>query len=142
MDAAGDRRPGMVTKKKSPPRVGEKTKSRITPKKPAKKKPRTLKKTRPAPLSEITREGVLAAIGLFDAMGRDACLEAHGFRPSRSYFLKYKGKLYDSKCVAGLAWGLSQGKAPLRGSEFSGGTAHTVRRLEALGFTMEKKGGK
>jgi 5-methylcytosine-specific restriction enzyme A len=54
-------------------------------------------------LSELTsRKAVIAAIREFNARGREAFLNAHGFGPSRNYFLEYEGSRYDSKAIAGL----------------------------------------
>jgi hypothetical protein len=39
------------------------------------------------PLSDVTREAVLAAIAEFDDTGRAAFLKKYGFGPARSYFL-------------------------------------------------------
>jgi len=79
--------------------------------------------------SEATREDVIRAIGMCDALGQDGFLAAHGYRPSLRYQLAFGGNLYPSKAILGVACGLSA-------REFSGGAAHTVRVLHALGFKV------
>jgi hypothetical protein len=60
-------------------------------------------------LGDVTRAGVLAAIGEFDRLGRDAFLRSTGFGPARAYFLQHDGKLYDSKAIVGYAHEASTG---------------------------------
>ncbi len=50
------------------------------------------------PLSDLTDPiAVVTATQEFDALGRDAFLKKYGFGPSRIYFLRHEGKLYDLK---------------------------------------------
>ena len=56
-------------------------------------------------LGDVTKPDVLAAIGEYDRLGRDAFLQEHGFGEARTYFLEYDGKLYDSKAILGYAHG-------------------------------------
>lgn len=90
-------------------------------------------------LRELTsREAVLKAIAEFDRLGRDEFLSRHDFGRARSYFLRYDGRLYDSKAIAAVAHGYQwPDRGPLRADEFSGGEA-TVRRqlVEELGFEV------
>jgi len=75
------------------------------------------------PLSDLTdATAVTLALDEFDELGRDAFLSKYGFGPSRSYFVKRDDKLYDSKAIAGAAYGIQfpeQGHLPVNG--FSGG---------------------
>lgn len=89
-------------------------------------------------LADVTDPAaVLKAIREADALGSDRFLRKYGFRPSRVYFLEYRGKRYDSKAIVGVAYGFQHPEhGPLAAHEFSGGE-HTVQsRLEALGFTV------
>lgn len=91
-------------------------------------------------LSDLTDpQAVLAAIAEYDALGQAAFLEKHGFRPARSYFLIHGGRRYDSKAIAGAAFGFQHpDRPPLRGPDFSGGEATVRRRLEQLGFRVTR----
>jgi hypothetical protein len=90
-------------------------------------------------LADLTREAVLEAVGEFDRLGRQAFLERYGFGPARAYFLEHDGKLYDSKAIAGAAYGYARPDLePLHPADFSGGEATVGRRLTALGFTVVK----
>ena len=80
---------------------------------------------------------VLAAMGEFDRIGREAFLSKYGFGPARSYFLVHNGKKYDSKAIAGAAVGFQHPQVgPLRGADFVGGDATVRPKLESLGFTV------
>jgi MoxR-like ATPase len=90
-------------------------------------------------LSELTdRQAVLSAIAEFDDLGRDAFLRKYGFGSARSFWLKHDGKLYDSKAIAGAAFGFQfPGRGPLRAGDFSGGEQTVRPALEKLGFEFE-----
>lgn len=79
--------------------------------------------------NDATREDVIMAIGKCNGMGVDEFLRAHGYRASLKYQIRFFGKLYPSKAILGVACGLTA-------REFSGGAAHTVRVLHALGFEV------
>lgn len=84
------------------------------------------------------RSAVLAAIAEFDTLGREAFLAKYGYGPSRSYFIVYAGRRYDSKAIAGVAVGKQFPKAnPLSAADFSGGEATVKAKLEQLGFAFE-----
>ena len=68
-----------------------------------------------------------------DALGRDKFLKKYGFGISRKYPLYVKGKTYDSKAIAGVAYGKQFGK-PLKPRDFSGGFSTVVPALHAMGF--------
>ncbi|MBD3923291.1 hypothetical protein IEZ26_01550 [Nocardioides cavernae] len=85
-------------------------------------------------LQDLTStEAVLAAIEECDKLGRDAFLDRYGFGEARTYFLEYGGRRYDSKAIAGVAYG-KQHARPLRSEEFSGGHDTVARKLTGLGF--------
>ncbi len=89
-----------------------------------------------ADLTEPT--AVLKAIKESDALGRQTFLEKYGFSPSREYFLRHEGKLYDSKAIVGAAHGFQHpDRGPLRATDFSGGEQTVQRKLEQLGFDVE-----
>jgi hypothetical protein len=94
-------------------------------------------------LSELTDpEAVRQAIAEFDRVGRTAFLERYGFGRSREYMLREEsGQLYDSKAIAGAAFGFQHpDRGPLTPSEFTG-VEHTVQpKLEELGFDVVRIG--
>ena len=89
-------------------------------------------------LSELTsRDAVLAAIEEFRRLGREAFLTKYGFGPSRKYLISYDGGEYDSKAVAGAAYGYQfPDRGPLRAADFSGGEETVQPVLERLGFQI------
>jgi hypothetical protein len=89
------------------------------------------------PRGDLTKAAVQAAIREFDQIGRAAFLEKHGFRPAKSYFLIDRGRRYDSKAIAGVAYKyIASSKGPLRAKDFSGGELTVARTLRALGFDV------
>ena len=87
-------------------------------------------------LNDLTsRDAVLAAIQEFESKGREAFLESYGYKPSRSYVLQYEGRIYDSKAIAGVAYGKQHG-TPLKAAEFSGGEKTVVKCFAQLGFSV------
>ena len=89
-------------------------------------------------LNDLTsRDAVLAAIQEFESSGRESFLETYGYKPSRSYVLQYDGRMYDSKAIAGVAYGKQHG-IPLKASEFSGGEQTVVKCFARLGFSVIK----
>jgi len=86
-----------------------------------------------------SREAVLAAIAEFDDIGRAAFLERYGFGKSKSYFVLHEGKRYDSKALAGAAYGHQHpDEGPLTADQFSGGEKSVAKRMEKLGFEVER----
>ncbi len=77
----------------------------------------------------------MATIHEFDLKGKKAFLEAYGYKQSRIYVLKHEGRDYDSKAIAGAAYGKQHGRA-LRASEFSGGEESVVKCFARLGFSI------
>lgn len=58
-------------------------------------------------IRELTdASAVRAAMAEFDRVGREAFLAEHGYGPAHRFFLQTSdGKLYDSKAIAGVAYG-------------------------------------
>lgn len=89
-------------------------------------------------LNQLTSpESVLAAIRECDESGREEFLRRYGYKHSRSYLLHHNGQVYDSKAIAGVAYGKQHGVA-LKASEFSGGEATVIPCLRRLGFVAGK----
>jgi hypothetical protein len=79
----------------------------------------------------------VTAVEEFDRLGRDAFLEKYGFGRARRYFLSFRGHLYDSKAIVGVAYGIQfPAKGTLRPHRFSGGAATVQRKLEDLEFEV------
>ena len=90
-------------------------------------------------LSQLTSaDAVREAIAECDLLGRDPFLKKYGFQNSRLYPLSYKGRTYDSKAIAGVAYG-KQHDTPLRASEFSGGVSTVLPVLKKLGFSVTER---
>ena len=70
-----------------------------------------------------SRAAVLRALELYDSFGGDAFLARYGHGRSRGYVLVHDGRQYDSKAVAGVAFGLQHpgsGRCALRSSAVGG----------------------
>jgi hypothetical protein len=91
---------------------------------------------------DITRTSVLEAMAAFDALGRKAFLKKHHYGASSAYRIRHERRLYDSKAILGVAYGIEHGCDPLRPSDFSGGAEHCARLLARLGFTVLHRGAK
>jgi 5-methylcytosine-specific restriction protein A len=91
-------------------------------------------------LAELTsRDAVVAAMEEFDRLGRSRFLETYGFGRSRGYFVLHDGRRYDSKAIVGVAHHYEHPElGPLAPSDFSGGESTVARRLEQLGFVVER----
>ncbi|WP_051257297.1 MrcB family domain-containing protein [Brevundimonas aveniformis] len=77
------------------------------------------------------------ALDEYDGMGGDAFLAKYGFARARDHFLARGGRLYDSKAIAGVAYGYQYpDQGPLKAAEFSGGEATVAKKLRELGFAM------
>jgi hypothetical protein len=71
----------------------------------------------------------------FDRIGRDRFLAKYGYRRARRYLIDAGGKRYDSKAIAGVAYGIAfPERGPLKFDDFRGGEAVVKRKLESLGF--------
>lgn len=91
-----------------------------------------------AGIADLTSaSAVRDAMREYDRLGRDAFLSKYGFRPARSYFLMENGRLYDSKPIAGVAYGIQHpDRGHLSGRDFVGGDATVRPKLESLGFEI------
>lgn len=92
-------------------------------------------------IRRLTSHGaVLAALRLHDELGAPEFLRRHGFGKSYRYQLVHNGREYDSKAVAGVAYGFQHpNEGALRSSEFSGGTSGAVYVLQRLGFGIQSQ---
>jgi hypothetical protein len=90
------------------------------------------------PISELTsRKAVLAAIKEFDQIGQPAFLAKYGYSKALKYRLSYRGKLYDSKAIAGVAWGIQlHGDGKRQPDSYTGGAHTSVPTLEKLNFKI------
>jgi hypothetical protein len=85
-----------------------------------------------------SKQAVLAAMAEFDRLGRDAFLSQHGYGPARRYFLRVGDRHYDSKAIAGVAYGYQfPARGALKREEFSGGERTVKRVLERLGLQVD-----
>lgn len=87
-------------------------------------------------ITKLTSMGaVKEAIAECDALGREQFLSKYGYERARKYPLVFNGQEYDSKAIAGVAFG-NQFGIPLKWDEFSGGLKSTVPTLQKLGFKV------
>ena len=82
-------------------------------------------------------DAVEAAMADCDQLGRENFLKKYGYKYSRLYPLHHNGKTYDSKAIAGVAYGKQHGTA-LKAKDFSGGAATVVPALGRLGFHVKE----
>ena len=88
-------------------------------------------------ISKLTsREAVLKSINYCNELGRDEFLKKYGFKRSRLYPIEHNGQSYDSKAIAGVAYGIQHSTSALRARDFSGGISTVVPALQALGFNI------
>jgi 5-methylcytosine-specific restriction enzyme A len=90
-------------------------------------------------LAELTRVSVEAALAEAETIGRELFRAKYRFGPARSHLIEWKGRLYDSKAIAGAAHGYLPGREPLTSSDFSGGEATVALRLKELGFIFAEQ---
>jgi len=82
-------------------------------------------------------DAVQQALNEFDDIGRDQFLTKYGYGKALSHFVRRNGNYYDSKAIAGVAYGIQHpDHGPLTPDEFSGGDATVKRRLNTLGFAI------
>lgn len=82
---------------------------------------------------------VQRALDEFAQLGRTAFLARYGYAKSRSFLVRdaKTGELCDSKAVVGVAFGYQfPDEGPLKPTDFSGGEATVVARLQYLGFEV------
>ncbi len=90
-------------------------------------------------LSDVTAEGVKRAMVEFDRLGREAFLAQFGFVQERGNFLIRGERQYDSKAIVGASHGYDRPDlGPLRPQDFTSGDATVARRLESLGFDVQR----
>lgn len=81
------------------------------------------------------------AMDEYDALGRDTFLSLYGYGRSRKYYIRHRGRLYDSKPIIGVAFAYQhKGLAPLCFDDFSGGEATVEPQLVSLEFSVVRKG--
>jgi hypothetical protein len=87
-------------------------------------------------LTELTsRDAVLAAIKEFQSLGRETFLRKYGFAPSRKFLISHEDGEYDSKAIAGVAYGHQfPDRGSLKAGDFSEGEETVRPVLEGLGF--------
>ncbi len=86
-------------------------------------------------------QAVRQAMAEFDRVGRTAFLQRYGFGKARDYVLQESGRSYDSKAIVGAAFGYQfPDRGPLKSADFSGGENTVQRKLEELGFSVERIG--
>jgi 5-methylcytosine-specific restriction protein B len=89
----------------------------------------------------LSADAVFAAMDEFDRLGREAFLEKYGFGRAKTYVVRREGNQYDSKAIFGVAYGIANpDDGPLSSADFTGGEMSVVRRLERLGFEVQRLG--
>lgn len=86
---------------------------------------------------------VQAALDEYASLGQTAFLQRYGFGKSRDFLVRNpkNGELCDSKAIGGAAYGFQfPADGPLKPSDFSGGEATVVAKLQALGFEVIRIG--
>lgn len=83
------------------------------------------------------RNAVLEAMRRYDELGRDGFLKANGYGPAKDYFVLHEGRRYDSKAIAGVAYGIQHG-VKVTPDQFSGGLETVGKVLEQLGFEVTR----
>lgn len=86
---------------------------------------------------------IQSALAEFSALGRTAFLARYGFGKSRDVLVRNpaNGELCDSKAIIGAAYGFQYpSEGPLKPSDFSGGEATVVPKLQSLGFEVVRIG--
>lgn len=78
-----------------------------------------------------------AAIDEYEELGPEAFRAKYGYGKARNLFVVRSSKLYDSKAIAGVAFGKQHpDRGPLKPDEFSGGDQTVRKTLERLGFSV------
>lgn len=89
--------------------------------------------------NQLTRDAVLMAVAEYEAVGRDAFLAKYGFGKARDYYLEVDGRHYDSKAIAGAAYGYLPGGSALTSNQLTGGITDAAAKLIELGFTVDQR---
>lgn len=82
-------------------------------------------------------DAVKKAIAEHDELGAEAFRERYGFGEADDYFLIHDGRTYDSKAIAGVAYGIQHG-VRVTPRDFSGGKQTVVKALERLEFEVTR----
>ena len=82
-------------------------------------------------------KAVRRALRECDRLGRDAFLAQYGYKRARRFYLRDQGREYDSKAIAGVAYGYQHRQQALTPYDFSGGENTVWRVLTKLGFEVE-----
>jgi len=85
--------------------------------------------------NHVTRDYVLRAIEEYDRLGPEQFFSEHGFVPTTTYELAWKGRRYPPKAILGTAYELTTGRR-LASGDFEGGKSGAVKVLGNLGFTI------
>ena len=86
---------------------------------------------------------MLRACAEYDRVGQDRFLSEHGFGVATRYLLRVDGRLYDSKAIVGVAYGLENpGEGTLDSGSLSGGVSAGAAawQLRRLGFEVVERG--
>lgn len=86
---------------------------------------------------------VQSALAEFSTLGRTAFLARYGYGKSRDFLVRNpaNGELCDSKAIVGAAYGFQYPhEGPLKPTDFSGGEATVVPKLQSLGFEVVRIG--
>ena len=78
----------------------------------------------------------------YDRLGRKAFLDKYGFGKAKRYLLRHNGRLYDSKAIVGVAYGLEHpAQGTLDSETFNGGVGHgsAAWQLNQLGFEIVER---
>jgi len=84
------------------------------------------------------RQAVLAALGEFDRLGRDAFLKKYGFGRAGRFRVLHNGQQYDAKAIIGAARGFQfPERGPLRTEDFPSNARAVKTTLKGLGFEVQ-----
>ena len=92
-------------------------------------------------IKELTdQKAVIKALAEYDRLGAAAFRSTYGFGEATRYLLVHEGREYDSKAIAGVAFGLQfPDEGTLRSGEFVGGVSGAARVLKSLGFQIRDR---
>lgn len=94
-------------------------------------------------LWQISRAAVDQALSEFREVGQTQFLTKYGFGKAREYFVRdpVSGNLFDSKAIAGAAYGYQfPEQGPMTSDDFSGGEVNVAARLERVGLEVVRAG--
>ena len=94
-------------------------------------------------IGDLTKpDAVRRALDEYDQLGREEFLDRHHFSDARRWYLIRNGKPYESKAIAGRAYGIQfPTRPPIRDSGTFTGGLPVVRKLRALGFEVTDRSG-